>query len=297
MERWTALDPAVHGAVLRSLVLILIVLVARALALRLVRSRVDDIRSQHRWRRIITYTAILLIVFMVGREIYEGVANLATFLGLVSAGLAIALRDPVVNLGGWVYIIWSRPFVVGDRIQIGPHAGDVIDQRFFQIALLEIGNWVDADQSTGRLIHIPNGQVFTQPLCNYTRGLPFVWDEIQVRLTFESDWKRAKALLTGIIERHARETVHEAEQEMANVSRQHMIFYSTLTPAVYTDVKDFGVVLTLRYLCHPRRRRGMAQAIWEDILSAVQAADDLEFAYPTIRYYDHAAEHPPAARP
>jgi small-conductance mechanosensitive channel len=290
MDRWTALDPTIHTRVLLSLVLVLVILVLRTIAIRVLRARVDDIRTQHRWRRAISYASVVLAVFLVGRIWYEGLANLATFLGLLSAGLAIALRDPVVNLGGWLFIIWSRPFVVGDRIQIGAHTGDVIDRRLFQIALLEVGNWVDADQSTGRMVYIPNGHVFTQPLANYTRGLQFLWDEIQVRLTFESNWQKAKSLLTEIVERHARETVEEAERQMENVSRQHLIFYSTLTPAVYTSVRDWGVLLTLRYLCHPRRRRGMAQAIWEDVLTAIGGADDIAFAYPTIRYYDQAAE-------
>lgn len=290
MRDWFSLDPAIHGLVLQSVLLLLVILALRTIALRILRSRTDDIRLQHRWRKAITYTSVLLGVFLVGRLWYAGIANLATFLGLLSAGLAIALRDPVVNLAGWVFILWSRPFVVGDRIQIGTHTGDVIDQRLFQITLLEVGNWVHADQSTGRLVHIPNGLVFRDPLANYTRGMQFIWDELEVRITFESNWKRAKELLTGIVEQHGRETVEEAERQMINVSRQYLIFYSTLTPAVYTAVREHGVVLTVRYLCHPRRRRGMGQAIWEDILTAFGQADDIEFGYPTVRYYDHAAE-------
>ncbi|NIP82375.1 MAG: mechanosensitive ion channel, partial [Gemmatimonadetes bacterium] len=90
--------------------------------------------------------------------------------------------------------------VVGDRIQIGAHAGDVIDQRIFQFIVLEIGNWVDADQSTGRIIHIPNGLVFREPLANYTRGMQYIWNEIRVLVTFESNWKRAKQILDEIVQ-------------------------------------------------------------------------------------------------
>ncbi len=76
-----------------------------------------------------------------------------------------------------------------------------------------------------------------------------------------------------------------------------MIFYSTLTPTVYTTVKDSGVMLTLRYLCHPRRRRGTNEAIWEDILNRFAERDDIDFAYPTIRYYDNATEGKPGTVP
>ncbi|MFW5950897.1 MAG: mechanosensitive ion channel family protein [Gemmatimonadota bacterium] len=290
IEQWTNLSPEAQAALLKSIVLIVAVVVLRAIALRVLRARVADVRVRYRWRKIITYTSAVVAFLLVGRVWSEGIGELATFLGLLSAGLAIALRDPIVNFGGWLFIIWRRPFVVGDRIQIGEHAGDVIDQRIFQVILLEIGNWVDADQSTGRLIQIPNGLIFREPLGNYTRGMQYIWNEIGVLVTFESDWEKAKRILTEIVEHHAREVVAEAEQQMLKASGQFMIFYSTLTPTVYTDVKDSGVMLTMRYLTHPRRRRGTTQAIWEDTLRRFAEHDDIDFAYPTTRYYYNVVE-------
>jgi small-conductance mechanosensitive channel len=297
IQQWTNMEPGTQLDLLKSVLLIVVVMALRALVLRIMRSRVDDVRSRYKWRKTITYISVVVAILLVGRVWSEGIGELATFLGLLSAGLAIALRDPIVNLGGWLFIIWRRPFVVGDRIEIGGHAGDVIDQRIFQIILLEIGNWVDADQSTGRLIHIPNGLVFRESLANYTRGMQYIWNEIGVLVTFESNWKKAKEILADIVETHAREVVEEAEQQMLKASRQFMIFYSTLTPTVYTSVKDSGVMLTLRFLCHPRRRRGTAQAIWEDILTRFGEQDDIDFAYPTTRYYFNAAEGKPGTVP
>ncbi|MBW3553815.1 MAG: mechanosensitive ion channel family protein [Gemmatimonadetes bacterium] len=296
-ERWLNLEPSVQVDLMKSLLLILIIIVARSLVLRIMRARVSDVRTRYSWRKTITYFSVVLAIFLVGRIWVGGLRDLATFLGLVTAGLAIAFRDPIVNLGGWLFIIWRRPFVVGDRIQIGDHAGDVIDQRVFQVIILEIGNWVDADQSTGRLIHIPNGVIFRDPLANYTRGMQFIWNELAVLITFESDWKKAKEILLEVIEVHAREAVAEAEQQMLKASRQYMIFYSTLTPTVYTTVKDSGVMLTMRYLCHPRRRRGSAQAIWEDVLTRFAEHDDIDFAYPTMRHYYNAVEGKPGTLP
>ena len=82
---------------------------------------------------------------MLGVIWLGNLTNLATYLGLVSVGLTIALSDPNANIAGWIFIFWQHPFDVGDRIQIGKHAGDVIDARIFQFTVLEIGNWVDAD--------------------------------------------------------------------------------------------------------------------------------------------------------
>jgi hypothetical protein len=69
-----------------------------------------------------------------------------------------------------------------------------------------------------------------------------------------------------------------------------MIFYKTLTPIVYTSVKDSGVMLTIRYFIDPRSRRGSEQAIWEDILKEFAKRKDIDFAYPTNRIYYNAVE-------
>jgi small-conductance mechanosensitive channel len=204
--------------------------------------------------------------------------------------LAIALRDPLVNLAAWVFIIWRRPLEVGDRVQIGGNAGDVIDIRVFQFTLMEIGNWVGADQSTGRIIHVPNGRVFTEPLANYSKGFQYIWNEVAVLITFESNWRKAKEILLGIGVSHAEELSASAEDRVRRAARKFMIFYTKLTPTVYTSVKDSGVLLTIRYLCEPRRRRGSEEAIWEDILTEFAKCDDIDFAYPTRRYFDNALE-------
>ncbi|MFW6079059.1 MAG: mechanosensitive ion channel family protein [Gemmatimonadota bacterium] len=279
-----------------TVVIIAAIWVGRLLLLRLVRTQTADVRLRYRWRKFSAYGAVILGVILLGRVWFEGFPRILTFLGLLSAGIAIALRDMFVSLAGWVFILSRRPFVVGDRIQIGEHAGDVIDLRIFQFSLLEIGNWVGADQSTGRVIHVPNGRIFQDPIANFTRGFKYIWNEIPVLVTFESDWRKAKEILLRIAAEHGGKLTEEAEKKVLQASRRFMIFYSNLTPTVYTRVQDSGVLLTIRYLTPPRQRRGTEQAIWEEILAAFEEADDVDFAYPTHRYYDNLLEGKPGAR-
>ncbi len=152
-------------------------------------------------------------------------------------------------------------------------------------SLMEIGNWVDAEQSTGRVVHFPNGKIFSESLANYTEGFQYIWNEIPVLLTFESNWKKAKELLVNIAAKHGEGLTESAEDEIRTAAGKMMIYISKLTPIVYTTVKDSGVMLTIRYLCNPRRRRGTEEAIWEDILREFGACDDIDFAYPTQRHY------------
>jgi small-conductance mechanosensitive channel len=282
--------------IILTVLLALTLALVRGLALRVVDRRVQDRAARYRWSKATAYGAFVVGTLIVVQIWFTAIRSVGTFLGLLSAGLAIALKDLVADLAGWVFILWRRPFELGDRIQIGPHAGDVVDIRIFAFTVMEIGNWVAADQSTGRMIHLPNQSVFTQPLANYTASFPFLWNELPVTVTFESDWRRAKELLATVAREEVGDVAAEAERTLTQMSKRFLIHYRTLTPAVYTEVADSGVKLTIRYLCHPRKRRGTAEALWEKILDALHTEDGIDFAYPTQRVYVNALEGKEGAR-
>lgn len=283
-------SPDVVASVVETLVVIFVLWLIRLIVLRIIVKRTESKRTQYKWRKNLTYISVFVGILLIGRIWFVGIGSLATFLGLLSAGVAIALKDPVTDLAAWLFIIWRKPFDVGDRIELHGSRGDVIDVRPFKFTILEIGNWVDADQSTGRVIHIPNHQVFTGQLANYTSDFEFIWNEIQVLVTFESDWKKAKEILGEIVQEVSKDFIESAKKQIAKASKSYLIEYRYLTPIVYTDVKDSGINLTVRYLTDPRRRRGTSQIIWEHILEEYAKYDNIDFAYPTIRYYDNPKE-------
>jgi len=284
------MSPGMLANLLKTVVVWLIFFLVKKLFRSVLDRRIEDISRRYLVNK--TFNYITGSIFFIATLViwFGGFTGWTAYLGFVSAGLAIALQDPLSNLAGWIFISSRKPFVVGDRIEIGGCKGDVIDQRLFQFSLIEIGNWVDADQSTGRIIHVPNGWVFKNNLANYTASFQFIWNEIPVMVTFESDWKKAKDLLLEIAGKHSAVQTEQAARQVKRASRKYMIFFQHLTPIVWTDVADSGVVLTLRYICDPRKRRGSATGIWEDVLDAFAACPDIDFAYPTTRYYDNRAE-------
>jgi small-conductance mechanosensitive channel len=269
-------------------VIIALLVLTRLVSVRLVARNVHDPLVRYHWTKIVSYTVAVTGLFLIGRIWFVGFRSVATFLGLVAAGLVITLKEPVLNMAGWVFLMWRRPFVVGDRVQIGEHAGDVIDRRLFQFSILEIGNWIDSDQSTGRIIHVPNGRLFTEPLANYTRSFAYIWNEVGVTVTFESNWREAKRLLLEIAE--AQRLSPDEEAAVLRQKEEYLIFYSTVGPTVYTRGGPNGVVLTLRYMCGARQRRITEQTIWEAVLDAFAARPDIDFAYATQRFFDRSVE-------
>jgi small-conductance mechanosensitive channel len=291
IQEHLGIKPEIQWNIFYSVIVIVLTGILQSIILKIIHLRVEDIKNKYYWGNAIRYTRFFLAFIIIAAIWIPEFQSLATFLGLLTAGLAVALKDPIVNLFAWVFILLRKPFHVGDRIQIGEHAGDVIDIRVFQLTLNEIGNWVDADQSTGRIIHIPNGKVFTETQANYTQGFSHLWNEIKVLITFESDWEKAKSILHEIIEQHTAQYTTSAKKKLIEASKKFMIFYNTLSPNIYTSVKDSGVLLTIRYICEPRKRRATEHVIWEDILKAFAKYDDIQFAYPTQRfYYDQEEE-------
>src|SRR5205823_2512718 len=162
--------------------------------------------------------------------------------------------------------------------------------------LNEIGVWVDADQSTGRIVHIPNQLIFTEPVANYDKGFKYIWNEVPVVVTFESNWTKAKEILTAIAFKHAEHLTADAERDLLAASQQFLINYRKLTPIVYTRVTDSGVQLTIRYLIEPRKRRGTEHAIWEEILTEFAKCSDIDLAYHTVRGFKYTEEGKPTLR-
>jgi small-conductance mechanosensitive channel len=290
IEREIGLSPTNQRKILISLAIIVVVWVLRYLILKVVWRQTEDARLRYQWKRSIGFIISLVAIILISSVWISAFARFGAFLGLLSAGLAIALKDPLTNIAGWIFISTRKPFSVGDRVQIGENKGDVIDIRLFQFTLLEVGNWVDADQSTGRIIHIPNGKVFLQAQANYSKGFQYIWNEIPVLITFESNWELARTIMENIVNKHAEHLTKAAEKRIKEATKKYLITYIHLTPIVYISVRDSGVLLTIRYLCNPRKRRSSEHAIWEDILKEFASKKEIEFAYPTTRFFNQHLE-------
>ena len=269
--------------------LILLPLIKRFIITPIV-NKIKDNEKRYKWNKISTYIFYFLLFFVIGSIWFEGFESIATFLGLVGAGAAVALKDPISNMAAWLYIITRAPFKIGDRVQLGEHAGDVIDITLSYFTIMEMGNWVDADQNTGRLIHVPNGKIFTESLANYGKGFHFIWNEMPVLVTFESNWKKARMILQGIIKIKSEKFHFNASDMIKKASKKFMIHKTSLEPTIYTAVKDSGVELTIRHLCKPRDRRDIEQDIWESILDEFNKELDIDFAYPTVRRFMNKEE-------
>jgi len=274
---------SIQAKIMATFLAVVLIIILRRSVINLFVIRLEDAKVRYNWKRATSYTASFFAIIIIGQIWLDGIGSIVTYLGLVSAGIAIALKDPITNITGWIFILWNRPLDAGDRIQLGEHSGDVIDVNMFNFTVMEIGNWVDADQNTGRLVHIPNGKIFTETLANYGKGFEYIFNEIPVLVTFESNWKKTKKILQNIAKNIGDKSSKAAEKQIKQASKKFLIEEQKVDPEVYTKVAESGVLLTIRYLCIPKYRRDTEHDIWEKILKEFEQHQDIELAYPTIR--------------
>jgi small-conductance mechanosensitive channel len=252
----------------RSVYVLVIAWILKQVSKRIIFRNVEDVHHRfnitRRTSRIITFVAlsIVVMVWLDGKNVPEIIKALS-FLG---AGLAIVLREVILNIVGWLQIVTRAPFQVGDRVEINNISGDVIDIRLMTTTLMEIRSWVDADQSTGRIMRIPNNWVFQFAVKNFTQGFDYIWNEITLHVTTDSDWNLARDIMTSLAQESSAIVEHQVKSQLKNMAQEYLVYYSTLTPFVYVTIADKGIRLTLRYLCKVRNRRGSEHAIMMRVL-------------------------------
>ncbi|MCH6197945.1 mechanosensitive ion channel family protein [Aquiflexum sp. LQ15W] len=267
------------------LVILLLWLIKKGAYKLIERGNDVEIKKKFHSRKTVEYALVFIGLLLVGNIWIINFQSITTFLGLLSAGIAIALKDIFVNIAGWMFIYWRKPFDVGDRIQIGEYKGDVVDLRLFQFSLLEVGNWVDGEQSTGRIVHVPNGKVFTDPQANYSQGFDYIWNEQNIFIGLDSDYKKATVLLKAIMNELLSPDFKTIESELKKAQKEHFISFSQYTPTVYTKIQERGIQLSLRYLCKPRKRRVFEHQISEAIIDRFRTEKDIRIVYPITSIY------------
>lgn len=223
---------------------------------------------------------LLTIFFILGfLSIWIGPhSNFATVGGLIGAGIAFALQRFIIAVAGYLVILRGKTFSLGDRIIIGGVRGEVIALDFIQTTVLEMGQppsvasqaepamWVMARQYTGRIVTISNGMIFDQPVYNYTRDFPFIWEEIHVGVGYSDKYERAEQILLDAAATHAGDLTN-SERALHHLRKVYDLDPLELKPRVFYRMTDNWVELALRFVVPDRNIRQIKDAMYRDILT------------------------------
>jgi len=227
-------------------------------------------------------TAVLLLMGLVSVW-FDDPTRLTTALGLVTAGLAFALQKVVTSLAGYFVILRGRTFNVGDRITMGGVRGDVIALGFLQTTIMEMGQpppvqnadpamWVHSRQYTGRVVTVSNSKIFDEPVYNYTREFPYIWEEMTLPITYTADRSRAERILMEVAVRHTVPIGELGEAALLEMERRYFIRRSEMAPKVYYRLTDNWLELTVRFIARDHGIRELKDAMSREILAALDDA-------------------------
>ena len=269
-----------------SIALVVIVLVVRRLLRWVIDRALRGPGPAHLrfWLRqaVALISALVLVVGLLSLW-FDDPTRLATALGLVTAGLAFALQKVVTALAGYVVIMRGNTFRVGDRIVMGGVRGDVIGLDFTQTTIMEMGQpppvqhadpamWVQSRQYTGRVVTVSNARVFDEPVFNYTREFPYLWEELQVGIHYDDDRARVEALLLEVARRHTVDIEEISSEDRAELARRYFLRSPDLTPRVYYRMADDWLELTVRFVARDHGVRELKDAMCREILAGLDAA-------------------------
>jgi len=226
---------------------------------------------------VIWTLAVLLAILVIGPNL-SGLLMSATIIGAV---LIFALQTPISCLVGWFVIVTRTPYRIYDRIEIGDRVrGDVIDISIMHTKIREFMG----DDMTGNIVSVPNSIILAEFVTNYTLDVPYVWDEVKVSITYESDLKLAEEIVrestsevVGDVMKHAVVAVKPF------LRRTPMNRYLYDEPQILVDLKDSCVEVAARYLYRARGRRTARTEIYEKILERINEEERVEIAYPHMQ--------------
>lgn len=210
----------------------------------------------------------IILTFLVLFLIWEKqIQSILTFISFVGAAATLALRDIISNFFAGIYIQMYKPFRLEDRIEVNGKIGDVINFNSLNFEILEVSHKDQGEQSTGIIIQIPNSKIFTESIKNYTKAFKYIWSELSVKIKFDSDLKKNKKVLYDIVNENdiVKKIPKKMQNELNSAIGDYRIYYNNLDPIIYTKLTEEYVLLTIRYLAHPKKARHIESQIWNKI--------------------------------
>jgi small-conductance mechanosensitive channel len=209
------------------------------------------------WQYGYLFVASILVVIAFSGEM----KTIGITLGFIGSIMGWMLSAPVKNMAGWLFLIVTKPFKVGDRIIIGGYTGDVLDININYIILDQVGGTTVGEDKSGRGVLVPTSWLFDQLINNYSMKLSsdqtekkYLLDEVLVRITYDSDWDVTEQILKGSASEVTANVITETGQE----------------PYIRAEFFPSGVFMRLRYMVGPTDR----QRVWYEIVKLISKRID-----------------------
>lgn len=282
IDQYREAYPLVANIIVFILIIIFILMIRRVVLNRLYK-QFNHSENWYVTRKIAKWLTNFILVLVFVYIFGSNLSGFTTAIGLAGAGVTYALREVIVSFAGWFAIMFGDFFKTGDRVLLGGTKGDVVDIGLLRTTLMEIGEWVEGDQYTGRIVRVANSYIFNSPVYNYTADFKFLWDEVHIPLRFGSNIPLATEIVLNIAEETIGTYNAKAEEEWDNMKRRYRIENASLKPQVFISFDDNWITLSLRYIVDTRKRRAVKDRMFTSMLEQFdQYKGEIELASQTF---------------
>lgn len=249
---------------------------------RIIKRQIKDVTHRHSLRalvrNIIFVTAIIMIILVWLRP----QQNMTVIIGLAVAGILLASQSAISSFTSYLLIISSNLYGIGDRISINNVTGDVMDIGFMRTTIMEVGQWVKADQYTGRIVTLSNKALFDNPVYNYTRHWGYLWDEIMIPVTYTSDWRRTADIMLDVGNKYTEHLQEDAEAKLVKLIDRFPLKQTKVEPTIYFVMTDNWIEITLRFVMDAQEGRKVKAQLNRELLQQFEAEKNITIASATF---------------
>lgn len=271
LEGWL-FDPTAGKLLLIAVGILLIAAVVRLLHKAAVRHFQDN-ATRYQANKAVTFIGYLAAIVLVALVFSDKLGGLTVAFGVAGAGVAFALQEVIASIAGWVAVSFGGFYRVGDRVQLGGIKGDVIDVGILRTTIMQIGEWVNADQYNGRIVRVANSFVFKEPVFNYSGEFPFLWDEIMLPVKYGSDYHAARELIARVAEEVVGEFAQGAEQAWEPMTHRYLIEKASVKPMVTMAANQNWIEFTLRFVVDYKARRSTKDRLFTRLLEEIDKSE------------------------
>jgi small-conductance mechanosensitive channel len=191
-----------------------------------------------------------------------------TALGLIGAGLTVALKDFVVGFVGWFMLMGRRGIRVGDWVEIDGVRGQVNEIGLFRTIVLETGNWTESGHPTGRSVSFPNTFAIEGHFFNFTTEGQWLWDELRANLPAGRDFHAIAESIRKRASTVTADAARGAEKEWSGAGSDAMRSFSA-EPAVSLRPGPAGMEVLVRYVTRAPDRNDVRARLFQELVAAI----------------------------
>ena len=252
---------------------VVIILVIARLVKSIIPKYISDNNRKYRMRKFVTYLTYMIVVILILVIYSNKLTGLTVFLGVAGAGIAFALQEVIASIAGFIAINFSNFYNVGDRVMLGGIKGDVIDIGVLRTSIMQIGDWVSGDLYNGKIVSISNSFIFKEPVFNYSGDFPFLWDEVNIPIKTNGDYKYAEEVFQNLLDEVQGDYAKSATVKWAKMTEKYQLENARVMPMVTMSFDENWINFNLRFVVDYKKRRGTKDIISKKALDAIRNSD------------------------